>query len=501
MNPRLILFLLASISASADWRGPSLRPSPKPSTQKISASQKLISIVTQPTTQLNSESPIETPTPSMGPTGKPLALPQNKDTKTTTYFDENAAKGEKRVPPVIDSAEATKRSEHRNPPGQAGSGPMGIPQRFDRMWPICIFIDPSVPNGNQIVKEMSDMAAHCQVNLVSFPFYIKPNYPKDPDSLNKAAKHSCNAIQGMNGLGIARASVVTLVNNPSIPRRMCNSEGMQESNSCGEVGYKVNPGQKARMQATGTWGGEAQPGESAAAIIGPGGFNAATVAGRAQGQAQMAMPWGYGAGNGTGGFSEGYAGAGSDPEKGWSAEGCNQMKKSAFPNTGNFKWLPTQKNYVALGKTLWDITGNKTVFNTPQPGGGGIANSAGTNAGTGSGSAAGKAAFTPGFMDGGYNMPAIPPPTTPSVLPEAIVANDGHKQPSSTSSSSPPAAAADFKIQPKVKIGGQLSLDNNFLAESQQPKSQPGQEKSLSSVSSLPSGTEEPGGQKLEPIS
>lgn len=450
MRKILIMFVLSSL-VLADMRGPVLKNRLRRGKSKLAvASSKLIQgvILKKTESMLSNNSPLLS---SMNAQKKdsPSAntLPKSAGMKATTYFDENAAQGGKRVPAVIDPSEAAKRSEHRNPPGDSGSGPKGIPEKYDRMWPICFFIDPNVPNGNQIVKEVTDMAARCKVNLVAFPFFIQPNYPKNPSALNELAKKSCNAATGMQKLGVSRASVVTLVNNANIPRQMCNAMGMDDANSCAEVGYEVKEGQKARMQATGTWGGQAKPGETAAAIIGPGGFNAATVAGRVQGQSQMAMPFGSGAGNGTGGFGEGYAGAGSSPEKGWSEEGCAEMRKSAFPNTGNFKYLSTQQNYVIQGKKLWDLT-KQVVFNQIA-----VANGAGSP----DPNHPGRAALTAGFFD-------PKPDATGSVAsskPQEIIPNTGHP----LRGAGTEGAIASDSTPTKLKIGGQLnSLDNNFMS-------------------------------------
>jgi hypothetical protein len=297
------------------------------------------------------------------------------------------------------------------------------------------------------------MAAKCKVNLVAFPFFIKQNYPKNPAALNAAAKRSCNAVAGMAQLGVSRASVVTLVSNASIAQSMCGVSGSpREFNSCAEVGYPVAEGQKARMQATGTWGGQANSGETAAAIVGPGGLNAATVAGRVQGQAQMGLPFGAGAGNGTGDFAEGYATAGSKPEKGWSKAGCDKMRETAFPNTGNFKYLPTQEHYVALGKNLWDIMGERTIFNVDSSASDSLA----------SGHPGKATALSQNFFE-------KPPDIAKNILPvDSVATEDGHKLRTASIAGAgtvgTTTTATTSPIKPKLNVGGQLNaFDNSFM--------------------------------------
>ncbi len=476
----LFLILLGAI-ASAKMMGPKLalkselKNAAKP---KLEATQRLIGSASRlipklgslPIKGLNTEEKLSADTTMVTPTSKTAG--SVKSAKPLFTVDENAIKGAKRIPDAIDSSddgEAAKRSEHRNPPTVMGAGnPTGIPERFDHMWPVCFFIDPSVANGNQIVKEVTDMAANCRVNLVAFPFFIKPNYPKNFDAINKAAARSCNAVQGMSKLGVARASVVTLVNDASIPKQMCNALSIPESNSCAQVGYRVPPGQRARMEATGTWGGEAASGQAAASIVGPGGLNATTVAGRLQGQAQMAFPFGSKNGNGTGDFSEGYATAGAGAQNGWSDDACKKMRETAFPNTGNFKYLKTQKDYVALGKNLWDIQGERTVFNVGNPGGGAVQP-------TPNHPARGEASFTQNFFPSSLQATSKTPSdplgsgSTATLVPEGVL-DIKHKLRSSTTPSESGAPLEQPKtkprIQPRIQIGGQLiSLDNKFMGQ------------------------------------
>ncbi len=262
------------------------------------------------------------------------------------------------------------------------TGSRGKAKPFKKWYPLCLFFDPSVKNANQITKGLTDMAAKCSVNLITYPVFIS-NSGGNIATLMSKAKEKCNATDGFGQLGINRASAVLVTGDTKLPLQMCNASGAsaKDISHCGQMGWNVGDSLEGRLSPTGRWGGFASG--MAFGVVA-----AKTVEGVAAvlGQTILGLPPGYGAGNGTGQDDEGYASAGSSPEPGWSKYGCDKFQETAFDNKNNrWKYLEDQKFYAVrspMGK-LYDLLGGKALFNKPKapPPPGAQASSSKTNGG------------------------------------------------------------------------------------------------------------------------
>ncbi len=252
-------------------------------------------------------------------------------------------------------------------------------------FPLCVFIDPSVPNGNEIVKGLQDMAAaKCEVNLLIEPYYIQNSYPNDLEQLKAVMRHKCNAIEGYREMGANRGAAVLLTNNASLPRQMCGASA-PDIYGCAELSYDPGEGQKARMRGTGTYGGIAEKDQVAISIIGPGGFSADKVAAKVQGQGQMSLPQGVGGGNGIGSASEGYAAPAVASSPGWTPEGCAEMKKNSFYSKNPLGWNRNEKNYVYQGDAskYMNLMDGRQLFGSSAGGGAGATSGSPSSGGAG----------------------------------------------------------------------------------------------------------------------
>ena len=257
--------------------------------------------------------------------------------------------------------------------GSGGEGPKKPIVAFPKWYPMCVFMDNSVRNGNEVVKGLVDMAAKCQVNLVVFPFYSK-NMPGDGNGVKDAARDKCNAEDGFRQSGVNRATSLVLTGNRSLPATICQAPSGADSNICGEMGWDPGEGVEQRMRSTGRWSGAAPPGKAAVGVVAPGPsgfFNIADVA-AVTGQTFLNRPPGYAGGNGVGDANEGQSAGGVGAKQGWSDSGCDAMRQASFANDGRWKYSADQKDYVVKGddeKRFLDLKSDKTVFSKPRPAG------------------------------------------------------------------------------------------------------------------------------------
>lgn len=316
-------------------------------------------------------------------------------------FKDDLAKGtDDRATPT---GEGNGGGDHQNPPGGGGGGGNGsaAPVAYNHAFPVCVFMDESVGNGNQVVKGMVDQAADCEVNLVTFPIYVSNNYPNDPEGLKNTLRQKCNAVTGLGRMGMNRASVVMLTGNATLPKQMCGNPNGNSADIpyCAEMGFDPGAGLAERLPFTGRWGGIAGPGTTAVAVVGPNGHNPRDVSAAALGQAMMSLPPGSDAGNGVGGFEEGNAGSGAvaaNAPEGWTNQGCERMRATAFPNAnGRWKYKEDQRIYVVKGRSarLYDLNADRALFRDPNATPAGLDGGAGGNAGGGGGTGGGGSIF------------------------------------------------------------------------------------------------------------
>lgn len=258
--------------------------------------------------------------------------------------------------------------------GVLENGPTPKVVAFQKWFPMCIFVEQGA-NGNAIVKGLVDAAADCKVNLVAFPFYINSNLPGDGQAAAKAAARSCNAVDGLRKYGATRASSLIVTKNKNLPASMCKSPAFKDKVGCSQLGWEPTPGQLFRQRGTGEDGGVATRGQTSVAMISTPNVEQAVKYGL--GMAMMSRPPGTGAGYGVGDPDEGWASAGSTPERKWSASGCAAMRQAAFPNNGQWRYNPEQDKYLVDAggaNRLLDVVGGPQLFRPPKPpekGGGG----------------------------------------------------------------------------------------------------------------------------------
>ncbi len=315
-------------------------------------------------------------------------------------------------------------ARHQGPPTK-NSGQRAKPVAFDKWYPLCLFFDGTGGDPNQITKDLTDMAAKCNVNLITYPVFVS-GANGGVGTLKQNAKSKCNATDGFGRFGVNRGSVILVTGNPSTRLSLCNAPGANPKDipACGEMGWDVGDSLESRMRNTGRWAGKAD-----GMAFGVAGGSSADVA-AALGQTELGLPPGTGAGNGTGEDFEGYASAGSNPQPGWSDVGCEKMRESAFDNDGRWKYLEDREYYALPPKTgkFYDLGGGKPLFNKPNPAppGGAVAGkSGGGGAGAGAGDPSGLAASA-ARTAGGSRAPAA---SNPDIGATAMLGNGGgHKQ-------------------------------------------------------------------------
>ncbi len=297
-------------------------------------------------------------------------------TQSTTY-DDNAAKGEGPGKGPNSAGDLSGGGGPQNKPGKI--------EAYDRWFPACIFLSPSVGNGNAMVKGAVDMAAKCGVNLVVFPFYVKST-PGSPQAINAQARQSCNAIQGMGSQGVNRVASATVTGNPAQAAKMCGA-GANDRDTCEDLTY--NPGEvyKQRYRMTGR-GAEVNP--TGSGIVGR---NTPQALATTIFRQITGLPYGAGAGLGLGSWNEGDASAaGLAKSDGLNDFGCNELRNRSLSNDGRWKYNSGQETYIVKGDSerMFDL--GKPIFTPPaSPGAGGQASKSG-DSGSASGSESGGAA-------------------------------------------------------------------------------------------------------------
>lgn len=263
-------------------------------------------------------------------------------------FDDNAAKNN-------GGGDYGKRKDGEEggsaPPAQKKANPVA----FSRWFPVCVFIDPAVGNGNAMVKGMVDMAAACGVNLVVFPFYIK-NMPGNGNQAVAQARQSCNAIQGLGkSMGVNRVATSLVTRNAGLAREMCGGD----EPSCEEVSFEVGWEQRMRAANTGR-GYNVSP--TAASIVGE---NNPEALASSVFRSITGLPRGNGAGLSLGTNDEGAATSDAPQGRGLNDFGCSELRKSTFPNDGRWKWNPDQDKYIVKGDENRMFELGRQVFRPP----------------------------------------------------------------------------------------------------------------------------------------
>lgn len=205
-----------------------------------------------------------------------------------------------------------------------------IPPELKKWWPMCVF-DGTGGASEPAIKEMVRMAAECGVMLEIFPKAF--NFAaEDPEQLAMGASDTCNISTGFKDRGVTRGSVLAIVPDTGTAQAMCKAAGAGERSFCGQLGFDPGKSFKFRMGNTGYYGDVANPGASAFSVVSGKSVNARDMSAAALGQGMMALPQGFGAGNGVGGDYEGQAAGGSNVDSGWSDYGCEKMREAAYDN-------------------------------------------------------------------------------------------------------------------------------------------------------------------------
>lgn len=265
----LIVFLAFGLALGAQAETPSPVPepgsvqaAPRPFERLFQSLGKLSTFVTgEPAPSPDPAAPSPAPVADAAPTPDPskpnpnpltsiLSLKPETPVSTAVAGGGAAQAG---VPPVkveFDDSQKKKRTVEagqydRNSeggaPGHKGpaskvTGARGKPVAFDKWYPVCLFFD-AVGNANQITKDLTDMAAKCGVNLITYPVFVT-GVSAAVGALKAAAKSKCNATDGFGRFGVNRGSVVLVTGNTNLPRQLCNAPGASAADipHCGEMG-------------------------------------------------------------------------------------------------------------------------------------------------------------------------------------------------------------------------------------------------------------------------
>jgi hypothetical protein len=283
-------------------------------------------------------------------------------------------------------------------PQTAGSGAVkGSGQQFQKWWPICAFVDKSMPDdeANKVLKGVVDRAAQdCQVKIELFA--IKTDWAPYGDNdvaINKASVEKCNLPNGLPG------SATALVPSEIAAAKMCNSkkdipeppywEWNKSTAGCAELrsGTKVDEQAHQAAMPSGEAHSDKVGGNVAASIEVPLGWNTMVVSHEAIGHSQMGKPNGSRYGMGIGENEDfdssipGTRGGKMDPT--WSTvgslgspSGCQVMRDQALNMseavklTGSSQPLLYDRNrqtYMSPTSKLYDMSADPPLFSPPNP--------------------------------------------------------------------------------------------------------------------------------------
>ena len=254
---------------------------------------------------------------------------------------------------LLDSAKAPKPSA------------TGGKQIFDTFLPLCLLVEPGAGNAEELARGLVEQAARCGVLMRVGVRYVSgiPASPKNLSTLTRAARARCNAARVFASWGVQKTSVAVVLRDPAFARALCEVEGT-DLRSCGEYATAPEGSIASRMASTGQGGKVAPSGFPAVSLIAQGVPALRDIHTWALGIALFGMPRGSGMGMGVGLPDEGYAGAGSGNDLGWTSEGCRALKRAAVPNRAGYSYDPAQP-LEGFEPRLLPLDGPENLFSAP----------------------------------------------------------------------------------------------------------------------------------------
>jgi hypothetical protein len=270
-----------------------------------------------------------------------------------------------------------------------GGAVKGTGRALSKWWPMCAFVDQSVPDGqaNQIMKELVDDAAKCDVHIQVFA--VKTDWTQigdDYEKINNLTRKKCDLPNGLQG------SATALVPWDLTAARMCNSKlnqgNLDDPNEfndydpgvagCAELSSKSDQDPSKLNDADGH-GHNKSSDNVAVSIEVKKGWTADIVAHEAIGHSQMGKPNGERHGMGIGEYEDMHP---KDPNKppgddsntgGWTGLGCGVMRDNAHENTPSdvakyfgsaqkFLYDPNQQSYMIPSGRLYNMASDPGLF-------------------------------------------------------------------------------------------------------------------------------------------
>jgi hypothetical protein len=400
----ILVILSFAQSSRGDVQGPKLTLSPTPMTQTPTPKKKkaptLLDRISELLTSINSEMPdlrwganpkkSEDPgamnsetTNNKNGSGKNTAdkpanaAPTSAGTESLVFRD-NTPKGQ-------DPGEARPSARGGDAKAAAldvGTGAGGGKQggkAFAKWWPMCLLLDPGVPDPEGLIKGMIEIAKNCEVNLVVYPATLRPGYPDSahgPNGFVDKELSTCN-LQGTVP-GATAGSVLMVHQNIAASADMCKLykprakptdpqiPDPDQAAGCDDLrkGIQSNPSAAAQ-------GLFSAKGPISTGVITPnGGWNAEVAMHEVAGHGVMGELNGsrYGLGIGYDPVKDkGTPFSETNVSGNFNQAGCIVFQNAALPNDGRWKYDPTQPAYRMETDPAKQLELGDPLFGPPSP--------------------------------------------------------------------------------------------------------------------------------------
>jgi hypothetical protein len=270
-------------------------------------------------------------------------------------------------------------------------------QKLSTIYPVCLFIDSSPgvqAKANAAIKGMVDMAAACDVHILTFPVVTTFPMGDDHSAINAAQVKACNIPPELGTEG--KGSTSAFVPWDLTAARMCDAKKGTDPKTNEPIWDEAVAGCAQVSAARGADGLAAAEAKAAAdpestfaknlseqkknfnrrpggnvvpSIEVPSGHTAVVLSHEALGHSQMGRPNGKTMGNGIGEWGEPPETDKSGGDGGWTRPaGCAALKANAFPNTKGYLYDPNRKTYFTpQTQRVYTLGSDPPIFTPRSP--------------------------------------------------------------------------------------------------------------------------------------
>ncbi|MBI3294701.1 MAG: hypothetical protein HYZ71_08215 [Deltaproteobacteria bacterium] len=253
-------------------------------------------------------------------------------------------------------------------------------QAFPKWYPLCLFIDESVSqgDGNSAVKGVTDAGAECGVNVVVFPVTVRGE-PDDYKIVNDKSVEMCN----LSEIGASVGSASVCVPYRQLADKMCDSyvtgqDGVRRPTENVAGCAAVRSGQESQIKShwnthygKGSTPDEAGEGKNGgggtgvlASIEDQGSCDKFTVNHESVGHSGLGWPNMQSRNAGFG--IEDVGGSGGSGDR-WSGNACARLQEVAMSNDGRYKYDKKKQVYYTPAKEPLDFMAGTKLFGPPNP--------------------------------------------------------------------------------------------------------------------------------------